>query len=71
MIIRNESTKAFEGIRCDKCGKNAPSAEEIREGFGLMNMGWQCLGGKHACNDCPHDDAAPVGQASATSSHSD
>lgn len=63
MIVRNESTRAFEGIRCDKCGKNAPPTEEIRKGFGLMNMGWQCSGGKHVCGDCPHDPDVPMAHA--------
>ena len=31
--------------------------------FGLMNMGWQCSGGKHVCDDCPHDPDVPMAHA--------
>lgn len=52
MIIRNERGEYF-GIRCDHkdCRVMAPSSDEIRNGRGLINMGWQCRGGAHYCPD--------------------
>ncbi len=38
-------------VRCDKCAVNAPPAEEIIAGGGLVAMGWYCSGGVHIC---PH-----------------
>lgn len=63
MIVRNDVTKVYEGIRCDKCGKSAPSTEVIKKNHGLVQMGWQCLGGKHICDGCPHDPAVAMAHA--------
>lgn len=49
MILRDEKTREYLGIRCDKCDRMAPPAKEIMEGHGLNNMGWDCFGGNHLC----------------------
>lgn len=42
----------FVGIRCEECDRAAPPAREILNGHGLVNMGWECHGGKHICPEC-------------------
>lgn len=51
MIIRDEITKAYLGIKCDAdmCEAMAPQSKEILAGHGLNNMGWRCSGGTHFC----------------------
>lgn len=51
MVLRDEQTREYRGIRCDAdgCEVEAPPAEKIARGFGLNNMGWHCWGGKHLC----------------------
>lgn len=51
MIIRDEITKTYLGIRCDahKCETIAPDGKAILAGHGLNNMGWRCTGGTHFC----------------------
>jgi len=51
MIIRDEITSEYVGIKCNACEIVAPPAETIQEGHGLMNMGWYCSGGTHLCPD--------------------
>lgn len=60
MIVRDPQTDEFVGIACDTCRKEAPAAVEISRGHGLNNMGWQCAGGTHICDDCPHRDIPPI-----------
>lgn len=54
MVVKNDKTGAYEGLRCDKCATMAPSSAEIIAGHGLVNMGWHCSGGTHICPSCPH-----------------
>lgn len=49
MIKRDEETKEYIGIQCDRCETLAPPAKTILEGQGLNNMGWRCSGGSHLC----------------------
>lgn len=51
MIVRDEVTGEYRGIRCghDECDVMAPPAAEILAGHGLVNMGWECHGGTHIC----------------------
>lgn len=48
-MIHRDETGGFVGIRCDKCGTDAPPVTEIKEAFGLINLGWECSGGIHLC----------------------
>ena len=49
MIVRDPTTHAYKGIKCDKCATMAPDARTIMDGHGLNNMGWACSGGSHLC----------------------
>lgn len=51
MIIRDETTDEYAGVKCNNCDTVAPSAVEIAKGHGLINMGWYCSGGMHLCPD--------------------
>ncbi len=55
MIVRDEISKAYLGIKCDLCPVVAPPTEEIMRGHGLVNMGWKCSGGSHICPECLED----------------
>lgn len=56
-IISDEITGARSvEVRCDTCGKHAPSAAEILAAHGLQRMGWACSGGTHVCEGCVRDD---------------
>lgn len=60
MIIRDEITKEYIGIKCDAedCKVLAPPSKEILAGHGLNNMGWRCIDGSHYCHD--HAAKAPA-----------
>ena len=47
---------AYQGIVCNRCGKEAPSQQELREHHGLSSMGWKVSGGVHLCPDEDHDE---------------
>ena len=49
MIVRDEITSEYVGIKCNACEIVAPPAETIMEGHGLISMGWYCSGGTHLC----------------------
>lgn len=55
MIVRDEISSEYIGIKCDRCETMAPPQKEIMEGHGLNNMGWDCHGGVHLCPDHVHE----------------
>jgi len=61
MIVYDEN-KRFKAVRCDGCGAPSPPTAEIFINHGLVNMGWDCKGGKHRCPVCK-DGAQPVALA--------
>jgi hypothetical protein len=54
MIKRDDTTKEYLGIVCDKCEDPAPPAKEIMAAHGLVRLGWYCSGGNHICPKCEH-----------------
>lgn len=49
MIVRDQATDEYLGIKCDECETLAPPAEQIDMAHGLIGMGWHCSGGAHRC----------------------
>ena len=47
-------------IRCDTCGRAAPSADEILKAHGLIRLGWHCAGGTHICPTHSHPEGATL-----------
>ncbi len=56
-ITRDPVTQENMGIQCDSpgCMIMAPDNSTLMKHMGLVNMGWQCTGGRHWCPD--HKDA--------------